>query len=89
MVLEERKCPNCGSSELIEKDGTYVCMNCRTFFDNPNDLKITTRDETKIEQIRSKERMKKDEHKFNIKFVLAWFGAMIALLIIAKLFNIQ
>lgn len=52
MVLEERKCPNCGSNEILEKNGTFVCMNCRTFFDRP--IGTTTThifiDETEIEK---------------------------------------
>lgn len=65
MVLEERKCPNCGSNEILEKNGTYVCMNCRTFFDRPKDIKITKieRDETEIERIKSEERLELDRRK--------------------------
>jgi len=85
MVLEERKCPNCGSGELLEKDGTFVCMNCRTFFDNPNDIKITKtiRDETKIEKIKAKERRAKEDDKFAIILI----GMFLAALILAHFFG--
>ena len=58
MVLKQRKCPNCGSSEILEKDGTFVCMQCRTFFDNPNEITITNviRDEAKLEKLKIEER---------------------------------
>ena len=59
MVLEERKCPNCGSNEILEKNGTFVCMNCRTFFDRPKSTTTTHvyRNETEIERIKSNERL--------------------------------
>ena len=62
MLLEERKCPNCGSGQILEKDGTFVCMNCRTFFDKPQDVIVThvERDETEIERIKSAERLEID-----------------------------
>ena len=85
MVLEERKCPNCGSGELLEKDGTIVCMNCRTFFDNPNDIKITktVRDEAKIEKIKAEERREKEGDKFAIILI----GMFLVVLIIARFFG--
>lgn len=56
MNLKERRCPNCGGNEIFERDGTFVCMNCRTFFDDANDVKITQtqiiRDEAELEKIR-------------------------------------
>lgn len=62
MLLEERKCPNCESGQILEKDGTFVCMNCRTFFDKPQDVIVThvERDETEIERIKSAERLEID-----------------------------
>lgn len=69
MVLEERKCPNCGSNELLEKDGTFVCMNCRTFFDKPQDVTVTRieRNETEIERIKSAERLEHEKRKLEEK----------------------
>ena len=65
MVFEERKCPNCGSNEVLEKNGTFVCMNCRTFFDKPQDVTVThiERDETEIERIKSQERLEFNRRK--------------------------
>lgn len=78
MTLEERKCPNCGSGEVLEKDGTFVCMNCRTFFDNPNDLKITkttiVRDETEIEKAQAKERSNKEYNKTTLILCVMLFA---------------
>lgn len=90
MVLEERKCPNCGSGDILEKDGTFVCMSCRTFFDNPNHKKTTniniSRNETKIEQMKHKERMQKEDNKFFILGILLFLGLCLFSLIISKLF---
>lgn len=65
MVLEERKCPNCGSNDVFEKDGTFVCMNCRTFFDRPKDVTVThiERNYTEIERIKSQERLELNRRK--------------------------
>lgn len=80
MVLEKRQCPNCGSNEILEKDGTFVCMNCRTFFDNPNEITVTNviRDEAKIEKIKMEER----ERKRGDKLVFITVGGTILFLII-------
>ena len=63
MKLRIRKCPNCGSGEILEKNGTYVCMNCRSFFDDENEykVKVTTRDETEIEQAKSEENIEREK----------------------------
>lgn len=65
MILEERKCPNCGSNDILEKNDTFVCMNCRTFFDRPQDVTVTRieRNETEIERIKSAERLELDRRK--------------------------
>ena len=65
MKLEERKCPNCGSNEVLEKDGTFVCMSCRTFFDRPKDVTVThvERNDTEIERIKSAERLELNRRK--------------------------
>lgn len=86
MVLEHRKCPNCGSGEILEKDGAYVCMNCRTFFDNPNDIKVTTktitRDETEIEKIKSEERIttQRDKSYDRVMIVIVIAGIIACIL---------
>ncbi len=69
MILEERKCPNCGSNEVLEKNGTFVCMNCRTFYDKPQDITVTRieRNETEIERIKSQERLELNRRKMEEK----------------------
>lgn len=91
MVLEERKCPNCGSGEVLEKDGTFVCMNCRTFFDNPQNIKITkvTRDETKIEKALAKERTEKNEFKMVMILIPTLFGIAILVWLIQSIFGLK
>lgn len=91
MTLKERKCPNCGSGEVLEKDGTFVCMNCRTFFDNPQHIKITkvTRDETKIEKALAKERTEKNESKTLIILISIMFGLAILVWLIMSIFGLE
>ena len=85
MNLKVRKCPNCGSNSIVEKDGTYACMNCRTFFDDVNSFKITqtviTRDETKIEKYRTENKDKK------MSFIMAsiCFGFAFAMIILVAI----
>lgn len=87
MVLEERKCPNCGSNDVWEKDGTFACMNCKTFFDNPNYKKsehVTTRiirDETEIARIKAKERSDKFENGILVAAISFAFAVPIFALI--------
>ena len=81
MVLEERKCPNCGSNDVWEKDGSYVCMNCKTFFDNPNFKKsehvITSiiRDEAEIERSKHEDKSDRRGVMFAV-FVLIYMFVM-------------
>lgn len=91
MVLEERKCPNCGSGDVLEKDGTFVCMNCRTFFDNPQHIKITkvTRDETKIEKALAKEREEKNKLKMLMILLPTLFGIAILVWLIQSIFGLE
>lgn len=87
MLLEERRCPNCGSNEIAEKNGTYACMNCRTFFDNPNVFHVTkvsiSRDETEIERQKT-ERFKLTNDTItlliSVGFVIALFIGLVLLI---------
>ena len=96
MILEERKCPNCGSNDILEKNGTFVCMNCRTFFDDPRDITIThvERNETEIERIRSQERLKdsklrekkrQDEQAIKVASICFGFSLLMAIIVLLVL----
>lgn len=91
MILEERICPNCGSNEVLEKDGTFVCMDCHTFFNRPKEviIKHITRDENEIERFKSEmyleldKRKREEEQRKNKE---DWKIAIVCMIVIAVLY---
>lgn len=80
MVHEERKCPNCGSNEILEKNGTFVCMNCKTFFDMPTNTTTIHiyRNETEIEKMKIRKYIYDKEYEETVKKEHPWwFNALL------------
>lgn len=87
MALEERKCPNCGSTHLIQKDDLIICQNCEATYKDTNHFKVTNvhiiRDEAKIEKIKAKEREALQDKKTIKISLIAMAGIILLCLIIA------
>lgn len=87
MALEERKCPNCGSTHLIQKDDLIICQNCEATYKDTNHYKVTNvhiiRDEAKIAKIKAKEREAVQDKKVTKVALLVMAGLLLICLIIA------
>lgn len=87
MALEERKCPNCGSTHLIQKDELIICQNCEATYKDKNHFKVTNvhiiRDEAKIAKIKAKEKEDAQDKKVAKIALFVMAGIILLCLVIA------